>query len=171
MVAHCKWMVSELFDPREPTLPRYVIAHRQGEAPWLRVQEVADRLPGRLAAWLRELSEAKLAPLARPLLGHGCALNEETANAVCRFRVSQIVAMSGCAPGEWPDFLLNDKPVNCGKRGRPCAVISDGGVTVYPTITSAAAAEGVARPTVGRRARQGRQYGGGGLVAVQLERR
>jgi hypothetical protein len=164
MVAHAKWMVSEIVDPREPTLPRYVIAHRQGEAPWLRVWEHRD-IPGRLAAWFKTLAEAKLEPLARPLLGHGCALNEETAHAVCQFRISQIRAMSGCPPGEWPDFLLNDKPVNCGKRGRPCCVISADGVKTYPTISSAAAAEGVARPTVGRRVRQGRLYRGG-LVAV-----
>jgi hypothetical protein len=30
--------------------------------------------------------------LARPLLGQGCALSEDTAHAICRFRLSQIAA-------------------------------------------------------------------------------
>lgn len=165
MAAPAKWMVSELCDPREPTLPCYVIAHRQGEAPWLRVWQHRARLDSKLALWMRALSDSGLEPLARPLLGQGCALTEDTAHAVCRFRLSQIAAMSGCAPGEWPDFIVNDKPVNCGKRGRPCVVLTTEGVTVFPSIASAAAAEGVARPTVGRRVRQGRQYGAG-LVAL-----
>jgi len=73
--------------------------------------------------------------------------------------------MSGCAPGEWPDFIVNQMPVNHGRRGRPCAIVGPDGVTTFPSIASAAAAEGVARPTVGRRGRQGRQYGTG-LVAL-----
>ena len=151
-------MVSEIVDPREPTLPRYVIAHRQGEAPWLRVQEVADKLPGKLPAFFRSLSDDGIEPLARPLLGHGCALNEQTAHAVCRFRISQIANMSGCA---WPVFLLNEKPVNCGKRGRPCTIVGPNGVKTYPSISNAARAEGVSRPAVARRVRQGRFHTGG----------
>lgn len=159
----CKWMVSELFDPRD-SLPRYVIAHRQEEAPWLALQEVADKLPGKLAQWLKSLRADAARPLARPLLGHGCALNEKTAHAVCRFRVSQIAAMSGCRPGEWPDFLLNPEPTNVGGRGRPCAIVTDNGVEVFPSIAAAGRCLGVTRPTVGRAVREGRRCGGG-LVA------
>ena len=160
----CRWMVSELVDPRD-SLPRYVIAHRQGEAPWRCVQEVADKLPGRLAAWLTALTADGVEPLARPLLGHGFALNERTAHAVCRFRVREINRMATGNPHEWASFLFNQEPINCGGRGRPCAVLTDNTVVLYASISEAARHVGIARETVGRAIRQGRRCGGG-RVAV-----
>lgn len=73
--------------------------------------------------------------------------------------------MATGSPDKWASFLLNTKPVNTGKRGRPCAIVGPDGVTVYPSIARAAAAEGVAREVVSRRVGEGRQYRGG-LVAV-----
>jgi len=157
MSAHSKWMVSELVDPREPTLPRYVIAHRQGETPWLHVWRHRDRLETKLAAWMRSLDDDGVEPSARPFLGRIVALNEETAHMICRFRLDDISRMAGCEDG-WASFILNERPVNCGRRGRPCTIIDGDQVKTYPSISRAAAAEGVTRETLSRRIRQSRLY-------------
>lgn len=161
MAGHSKWMVSELVDPREPALPRYVIAHRQGEAPWLRVWRHRDKLQTKLAEWMRSLSGVE--PLAKPLLGRRAALNEKTAQAICRFRLAEINRMAGCPDG-WADFLLNEQPVNCGRRGRPITVVEDDQVKTYPSVSKAAEAEGLTRTTVARRVLQGREYRNGRIV-------
>lgn len=165
MAAHSKWMVSELFDPRDPTIPRAVFAHRQGEKPWQAIQSHCEELPGKLAALYRMLSDAKLEPLVRPLLGRGCALTERTAHAVCRFRISEIGRMAGCAPGEIPSFLCHEG-VNHGGRGhgRPCAVVKGDRVELFPSIADAARHLGRRRPTVSRAVGEGRRCGGGAVT-------
>ena len=164
MVAHSKWMVSEIVDPRETTLPRYVIAHRQGEAPWRSVWEHRGKLPGKLAAWFKTLADDGIEPLARPLLGHGCALNERTAHAVCKFRIAEIGRMSGCAPGATPDFLMVENFRGGQGHGRPCAVVDGEHVQVFPSIADAARHLGVRKPTLGRAVRRARQYAGGAVA-------
>jgi hypothetical protein len=162
MAGHTKWMVSELVDPREPALSRYVIAHRQGERPWLRVWRHRDKLRTKLAAWMRSLADIE--PLAKPLLGRQVALNETTAQALCKFRLAEINRMSGCPDG-WADFLLNERPVNCGRRGRPVTIIEGDQVKTYRSVTEAAKAEGLARSIVAKRVLQGREYKNGQIVA------
>jgi len=160
MSAPCKWMVSELLDPREERIPRYVVAHRQGQTPWLRVWEQREKLQSKLAVWMRALSDEGVEPVARPLIGRQCALDEDAAHLICRLRLADINRMSGCPHG-WADFLLNEKPANCGRRGRPCTVIEGDQVRTYPSVSEAAKAEGVKRETMSRRIRQGLLYHGG----------
>jgi hypothetical protein len=159
-----KWMVSELVDC--DGIPRFIIAHRQSETPWLRVWQHRANLQSKLAAFFRTLSDAKLEPVARPLLGSAIAIDEKTAHAVCRFRVAEIARMAGCSPGELPDFLCNES-ANKGGRGhsRPCAVLSADGVKEFASITDAARYFGVAQPTFVRRVRQTRQ-GVDGAVTI-----
>jgi hypothetical protein len=149
-------MVSELFDPRESKIPRYVIAHRQGEKPWEVTQTHCAKLPGKLAAFCRMLSATKTKPLARPLLGSHVALNETTANAIRDFRVAEISRMSGCASGELPDFLIVEKNHGGRNHGRPVAKIAkDGKPIIYPAVRAAARAEQVAPVSIRRRASRG----------------
>lgn len=163
MAGHCKWMLSELFDPREPAVPRYVVAHRQGETPWLRVWRHREKLQSKLAAWMRLLAEERIELRARPLLGKYAALNEKTAQAICRFRLAEINRMAGC-PGGWADFLLNERPVNCGRRGRPITVVEGDQVKTYPSVSKAAEAQGLVRSLVAKRVLEGREYGDGQII-------
>ena len=160
MAGHSKWMVSQLFDPREPTLPRYVVAHRQTEQPWLRVWRHRDKLQTKLAEWMRSLD---VEPLAKPLLGRTVALNEKMAHRLCRFRLAEINRQAGCPDG-WADFLLNERPINCGRRGRPITVVDGDQVTTYPSVSKAAEAEGVTRSMVAQRVLEGLEYKNGRIV-------
>ena len=148
-------MVSQLFDPREPQIPRAVFAHRQGEQPWKAVQSHCDTLPGKLAAFCRMLLNEGLEPLARPLLGSRVALDEPTAHAVCRFRVAEISRMAGCPPGQVPDFLIVSE-TNHGSRRRPVTKIGTDGTAVhYRAVREAARAEHVAPVSIRRRISRG----------------
>jgi len=160
-----KWMVSELYSPDDPGLPRYVIAHRQHESPWACVWEHRDKVQSKLATWFRELSAANLEPLARPLLGRRCALNEATAHAICRFRVQEIARMAGCPEGEIPSFLYHDEKHVGGKGDKhPCAVVKGGRVQRFPSIADAARYLGVRRPAVSRAVGRGLRCGGGAVA-------
>jgi hypothetical protein len=155
-------MVSEVLDPRE-NIPRYVVAHRQGAAPWIRVWEHRDKLETKLAVWMRSLSDEGTQPVAKPLIGRQCALDEDAAHLICRLRLEDISRMSGCPDG-WADFWLNERPVNCGRRGRPCTIIEDGQVKTYPSVSAAARAEGLTRSLVAKRVLEGREYRDGRIV-------
>lgn len=154
MPAPGKWAVSQIVDPREPTLPRYIVAHRQSEAPWIRVWEHRNKLQSKLAAWMRALSDDGVEPLARPLLGRSVGLDERSAHAVCQFYISLVSKMAGCGPGTIPDFLIVD--VNHGPRRRPVTkVAKDGTPIIYRAVREAARAEGIAPVSIRRRISRG----------------
>ncbi len=77
------------------------------------------------------------------LLGRA-GVHRKCARAVARFRIDQVAGMAGCAPGEWPSFLAQDKPRNIGKKGVP--VYADG--VWYPSRAAAARAAGITRRAV-----------------------
>ena len=70
-------------------------------------------------------------------------------------RIRQVNAYA-TGSDEWASFLLNEEPVNCGSRGRPCALLIDDQVDTFPSVAHAAASVGVKRETVSRQVRQGR---------------
>jgi hypothetical protein len=137
-------------------LPRYVCAQRQGQSAWRVTWENRDKLPGKLAAWFRELAAEGREPAQRVLLGRGVALTMRTAFALAAFRVGEINRAATGDPNEMADFLMIDPPENVGKRGRPTAVVGkDGSVETFPSIAALARAAGLARQTVSRAIHRG----------------
>lgn len=135
----------------DDTLPRYVGVGKHGEpSSWLPCWNHRAALPGRLAAWFRTLRQK---PIEKVLLGKATALSEKEARAIAKARIQQI---NRAATNEWAAFLMNERPINCGRRGRPCALLIGNQVEVFPSVTKAAVAEGVARETISRQVRQGR---------------
>lgn len=133
-----KYRVIELADPRQPDLPRAVFACRCDCSPWRAVWQHRNELQGKLARWFRELADSGVAPVEMILLGRA-GVHEKAARAIARFRIEQVAAMAGCAPGTWPEFMAMDPPVNTGKRGKP--VYADG--VLYPSRTAAGRATGI----------------------------
>lgn len=156
------YRVVELVDPREPDLPRAVFACPCHYSPWRGVWQRRNKLNNRLSEWFRRLSEAKTEPLERVFLGRA-GLSERCARAVCKYRIEQVARMAGTWP-EYPDFFAMDQPENVGGRGRPCAVLAGERVQAFPSVAEAARCLGVARETVSRAVREGRQCGGGRVV-------
>ncbi len=164
-MAYARWRVIELVDPREPKLPRAVFACQLGQSPWRVVWQHRGELPGRLAEWFRQLASEGVEPLERVLLGNGAALTEDTAHAICRFRLAEISRMSGCAEGEIPSFLCHDEKHVGGKGDwRPCTVVKGGRVQRFPSIADAARHLGIRKPTASRAVREGRRCGGGAAI-------
>lgn len=156
MAPRAKWMISQLVDPREPTLPRYIIAHRQQEAPWHGVWQNRDKMQTRLAAWMRSLSDDGVEPLARPLLGRTVGLDERTAHAACQFYISQVGKMAGCPPETTPEFLIVEQHHGGRNHRRPVTKITrDGTPIIYPAVREAARAEQVAPVSIRRRVSRG----------------
>lgn len=143
MGVHPQYQVVELFDPREPSLPRAVLAERIDKEPrWKAIWRHRDKLPGRLPMWFRTLSDAHLGPRERVFVGRA-GLHEKCARAVCKHRIEQISRMAGTWPA-YPSFLEMDRPKNVGKKGVP--VYADG--IVYPSRAAAARANGITRRAV-----------------------
>ncbi|MEN6405901.1 MAG: hypothetical protein ABFC77_05460 [Thermoguttaceae bacterium] len=122
-------------------------------------------LPGRLAAWFRQLASEGVEPCERVLLGKGAALTEATAHAVCRFRIAEIARMAGCPKGKLPDFLCVEERHRGGNgHGRPCTVLKGDRTQRFNSIADAARYLGRRRPTVSRAVGEGRRCGGGAVT-------
>jgi hypothetical protein len=155
-MANACYQVIELYDVADPLLPRYVCAQRQGRADWRITWENRDKLPGKLAAWFRQLAGEGREPGERVLLGRSVGLTMKTALALAAFRVAEINRMATGRPDEMADFLTIDPPENVGGRGRPTAVVAeDGSVQTFPSIAALARAVGLARQTVSRAIHRG----------------
>ena len=156
MAERARYQVIELYDTTEPVLPRYVAAQRQGASAWRVTWESRDKLPGKLAAWFRELAAEGREPAERIILGRGVALAMKTALSLAAFRVREINRAATGDPNAMADFLMMDPPQNVGGRGRPTAVVGkDGSVETFPSIAALARAAGLARQTVSRAVHRG----------------
>jgi len=167
MANRSRYQVIELYDVAEPSLPRYVCAQRQGEKAWRITWENRDKLPGKLAAWFRELAAKGREPAERVVLGQGVALTAKTAFSLAAFRVSEINRLATGDPDQMADFLANEPPARGGRgHGRPVVVVGpDGEQTQYPSISAMARAEHVTHPTATWRVRRGLP-GRGGRTAL-----
>ena len=123
------WQVSALIDDE---LPRYIVAHRAGDKPWLATWERRHQLASPLARWLCTVAEP---PAERPLLGRAVGLPRNLAIRLARFRIQEIVRLAG----GWPTWLCNRPPAR--RRLRPVMRVSDG--RLFPSLETAAIAEGV----------------------------
>ena len=167
MPARARYQVVELYDVLDPALPRYVSAQRQGQSAWRVTWENRDTLPGKLAAWFRQLAAEGREPAERVVLGRGVALTMKTAFSLAAFRIAEICRAATGSPDEMADFLMMDPPENVGKRGRPTAVVGkDGGVQTFPSIAALARAAGLARQTVSRAIHRGVPGRGWGNAAA-----
>jgi hypothetical protein len=148
-----KYRVLELRDPREPDLPRYVEAGRQGESPWRTLWEHRDELDNRLARWFRDLSAAGvLLPQEVTILGRAVALTERTARLLAAFWLEEIARKAGSFP-EFPDFILNER-INRGGRGKGRRVVHidrDGKLTRFESLSAAGRILGLDRSAISRR--------------------
>ena len=167
MADRAHYQVIELFDVVEPSLPRYVAAQRQGESAWRITWENRDKLPGKLAAWFRELAGEGREPAERIVLGRGVALTMQTAFSLAAFRIAEICRAATGSPDQMADFLMVDPPENVGGRGRPTAVVAeDGSVQTFPSIAALARAAGLTRQTVSRAIHRGVPGRGWGNAAA-----
>jgi len=151
------YLVVELCDPADRSLPRYVAAHRIGESPWRVVWQNRDKLRGRLATWFREIASQGREPMERVLLGRGVGLTMKTALALANFRISEINRMATGDEEQMADFLCIE-PICRGGRGhrRPIVVVGPNGEqTEYPSISTMVRAEHISRATATRRVRRG----------------
>jgi hypothetical protein len=166
-MANAQYQVVELYDVADPVLPRYVCAQRQGHSTWRVTWENRDKLPGKLAAWFRQLASEGREPVERVLLGRGVGLTLKTALALAAFRVAEINRAATGSPDQMADFLTIDPPENVGGRGRPTAVVGqDGTVQTFPSIAALARAAGLARQTVSRAIHRGVPGRGWGEAAT-----
>jgi hypothetical protein len=152
MANNSKFRLLELRDPREPDLPRFVQAARQGESPWRTLWDHRDEIDNRLTRWFRELWAAGVLPQEVTVLGRAVALPQRTAMLLAAFHLTEIARKAGSYP-EFPDFIVNER-VNRGGRGsrRPVVHIDgEGKLTRYASLSAAARAEGVDRTAVSRR--------------------
>jgi len=170
-MAIARHQVVELYDPAEPSLPRFVAAQRQGQPVWRITWEHRDKLPTKLAAWFHELSAQGREPVERVVLGGGVGLTQKTAFALARFRSSEICRMAPGAPNQLAAFLCLEPPCRGGGRGkgrhmRPVVIVGpDGERKEYPSISAMARGEHIAQPTAVRRVRWGLP-GRGGRTAL-----
>jgi hypothetical protein len=151
------YQVVELYDPPEPSLPRYVAAQRIGESAWRVVWQNRDKLSGKLAGWFRELASQGREPMERILLGRAVGLPLRTAFALANFRIAEICRMATGSSEQMADFLCVE-PICRGGRGhrRPVMVVGPNGEqTEYPSISAMARAEHISRATATRRVRRG----------------
>jgi hypothetical protein len=167
MAAKSRFQVIELFDVAEPALPRFIGAQRQGESAWRITWDRRDSLPGRLAAWFRELAAEGREPAERVVLGRGVALTMKTALALARFRIDEINRLATGDANQMADFLMIDPPVRGGRgHSRPVVVVEPNGQQKqYPSVSAMARAEHIARPTASRRVHRGLP-GRGGRTAL-----
>ena len=167
-MANARFQVIELYDDTTaPRLPRYVAAQRQGESAWRVTWENRDKLPGKLAAWFRQLATEGREPAERVLLGRSVGLTLKTALSLAAFRIAEICRAATGDPNEMADFLMMDPPENVGGRGRPTAVVAkDGSVQTFPSIAALARAAGLARQTVSRAIHRGVPGRGWGNAAA-----
>ena len=98
-----RYRVVELADPRRTGLAARSSLAVPTRALGLPTWERKDELPGKLAAWFRELSG--LRPLERTVLGSRGV--HEKCPCAARFRLEQIARAAGCRAGEWPDFVAD----------------------------------------------------------------
>jgi hypothetical protein len=143
----------------DDSLPRYVGVGKHGEpSSWLPVWTHRAQWPGPLAAWLRTLDEK---PRERILLGNATGLTAKEARAIAAMRIRQVNAYATGREDEQASFLLNDGSFDPSPRGKECALLVDGHVEIFPSVSAAGRACGVARETIGRALRQGRLARGG----------
>ena len=151
------YLVVELCDPTDRSLPRFVAAQRRGESPWHAVWQNRAKLRGRLATWFREIASQGREPMERVLLGRGVGLTMKTALALANFRIAEINRMATGDEKQMADFLCVE-PICRGGRGhrRPIVVVGPNGEqTEYPSISAMARAEHISRATAARRVRRG----------------
>ena len=132
-------------------------AQRIGESPWHVVWQNRHKLPGRLAAWFREIASQGRKPIERILLGRAVGLTMRTALALANFRIAEINRMATGDEKQMADFLCIE-PICRGGRGnrRPVAVVGPNGEkTEYPSISAMARAERISRATAARHVRRG----------------
>lgn len=136
-------MVVALYDPLEPSLPRWIEAHCEGRPAWPTVWKYRDRVPHPLAVWFRALDAAGRTPEERVVLA---GIGRLAAKRLAVFLVAETCRMAGCAPGDAPDFLCNTLPLNLGRGGRRVIVIDpSGNVESYPSISAWSRSDGVNR--------------------------
>ena len=141
MAGRANYQAVELYDVLEPALPRHVCAQRQGQSAWRVTWDNRDKLPGKLAAWFRELAAEGREPAERVILGRGVALTMKTAFSLAAFRIAEICRAATGSADQMADFLMMDPPENVGKRGRPTSVVGDDGtVQTFPSIAALARA-------------------------------
>jgi len=157
------YRVVELFDPREPRLPRAIFASPCNQSPWLCVWQHRNEVDNSLSAWFRGLSESRIEPVERVYLGRG-GLPAKCCHAICKYRIGQVARMAGTWP-DCPDFLTTKLPSNTSKHGRVCFVLTENGVQKFPSIAEAGRHLGVARETVSRAIRHGLRVAGRRAVA------
>jgi hypothetical protein len=167
MAPNAHYQVVELYDVAEPDLPRFVCAQRQGESAWRITWDRRGKLPGKLAAWFRELAAEGREPAERVVLGRGVALTVKTAFELARFRIGEINRLATGNADQMADFLAMEPPARGGRgHGRPVVVVGpDGEQTQYPSVSAMARAEHIAQPTAVRRVRRGLP-GRGGRAAL-----
>jgi hypothetical protein len=147
-----KYRVLELRDPREPDLPRFVQAARQGESPWRTLWEHRDKIGTRLTRCFRELSSAGVTPQEVTVLGRAVALPQRTARLLAAFWLEEISRKSGSFP-EFPDFIVNER-INRGGRGRRRPVVhidGEGTLTRFESLSAAGRILGLDRSAISRR--------------------
>jgi hypothetical protein len=147
-----RYRVLELRDPRQPDLPRFVQAARQGESPWRTLWEHRDEIDTRLARWFRELSTAGVLPQEMTILGRAVALPQRTARLLAAFWLEEISRKSGSFP-EFPDFIVNER-INRGGRGKRRPVVhidGDGKLTRFESLSAAGRILGLDRSAISRR--------------------
>ena len=83
---------------------------RVGDTPWERLWALRDVSESRLSLWFRGLAAKGLQPQASREWIPRSFMTHRGATLIAKFRLRQIVQWCG---GDWPTFLLNDKP------GRP----------------------------------------------------
>jgi hypothetical protein len=142
------WQVSELFDGREPSVPRYIIAHRRDQRPWMATWERRwEIVNSRLACWLQTLSEPPGSRLVLGLYG----ISEATAVALASWMIGRLQA-DGAS-------LCNSPMGRGGRRPRrPVAIIRGGQTVAYPSQHAAARALGISQPAVVKMLRTGRAF-------------
>jgi len=138
----------------DDSLPRYIGVGKHGErCSWQLVWEQRAQWPGALAAWLRSLPDK---PVEKVLLGKATGLTAKEARAIARARIRQVNAYATGSENQQASFLTNQESFDPSPRGKQCALLVDGEIQTFPSVSAAGRACGVARETIGRQVRQGR---------------
>ena len=154
MANRAKFQVYYLASKADPELPRWIDYQRCGEHRWRALYENRDRLPeSRLIKWFRELKEA---PLEVPLIGKNVALDQKSAESLCRFMVRETNRLATGDPDQQADFLCNENhPGGRGCGRQVMRIDTDGSVKTWPSVAAAAESLGVV-PKCVRERLQGR---------------
>jgi hypothetical protein len=147
MSGHIRWIVSELADPHEPALPRYVAMCREQDSFAALAWRDRHLVANPLMQWLQTLD---VPPLERVWLGSHATLSRREAVMLLRFRREAIAKMSGAWP-KTPDFALWHVHRGGRGHGRGVCSIKDDVVQHWSSIDDAAKAIKTSRDSIEER--------------------